>query len=106
MFLKGGYVVVKNNLHIYLVFSFLPNQLYTCSLKCIHKKLPQVLNFPPGISYIGINNGFSFKFPYVWDPLLATLYALRTQTKSTIHWYNTGNQMKATVFTVCMFFFQ
>ena len=41
----------------------------------IHQKLPQVLKFPPGISFIERNNDFSFKFPYVWDSMIATLYA-------------------------------
>ena len=29
-------------------------------------------------SYIDINNRYSFKFPYVWDPTIATLYPLMT----------------------------
>ena len=66
-----------------LVFSFLPNQLSICPLHkyCIHQKLPQVLKFPPGISYIERNNDFSFNFLTVCvklHPMLATLYALRT----------------------------
>ena len=98
------------------MFSFLLNQLSICPL-------PQVLKFPPGTSYIE-RTGFSFIFPYVWDPMIATLYALRTLPSFKWGAYctcmqkvllyqlvntssdDTWNQMKAQICTVLMFLFQ
>ena len=60
-----------------MVFIFFPNHLFICPLhKYPSKTASGVDNFTRNL-YIERNNGFSFKFPYVWDPKTATLYAFR-----------------------------
>ena len=71
---------MKNNQHN-LVFSFLPNHLSIyapCMLKA--SKTTSCVEIPtlqesPILKEI---TAAPFKFPYVWDSMLATLYALRT----------------------------